>query len=623
MPAPALLEAMRQVGALLQAGDLRTAHHRLQAIVASHPDCVEALRLLGGLRQGAGDTAGAETLLRRALTLDPNWAPTLATLGELLLDRGRTDEAEPLLRRAAAKLPQAALVLARHCNDRQRPAEALSLLAPWCAVGTVNTELAAQYVAALAALDRADEAVTHYRTLAQATPDNPAAQHALATALDAAGQPAEAEHAATRALTLGQQTAATYFTLARSLVAQGAFARAEAALRDGLWLEPRHAMAHDHLARLVWMRSGDLAQATAALDEALRRFPGDVGLLAAKAAILQGAGDARGAYACLAESAARAQATPALLVRAGLSALEFDPATALALAERALRLSPATAAARSLLAAALLGTGDADRALAQCDVLLAGAPDDQYLIALQTTAWRLLGDARHDAYCDYARLVRPYRLPTPAGWTDLAGFLADLRRTLERLHDPHGHPLLFQSLRRGTETTGDLARSNDPVIQALFKAFDAPIRDYMARLGQGDDALRRRNRGNYRFNGGWSVRLHDAGFHASHVHPRGWISSAFYVDLPAVMADADAVAGNLTFGAPGILTTPALDAQHRVHPEPGMLVLFPSYVWHGTVPFRSGQARLTVAFDAVPAGTTPGPQGGSPAAPSFHAETPA
>jgi hypothetical protein len=37
-----------------------------------------------------------------------------------------------------------------------------------------------------------------------------------------------------------------------------------------------------------------------------------------------------------------------------------------------------------------------------------------------------------------------------------------------------------------------------------------------------------------------------------------------------------------------------------VRPEEGVLVLFPSYFWHGTVPFRSSEARLTVAFDAVP-----------------------
>jgi hypothetical protein len=37
-----------------------------------------------------------------------------------------------------------------------------------------------------------------------------------------------------------------------------------------------------------------------------------------------------------------------------------------------------------------------------------------------------------------------------------------------------------------------------------------------------------------------------------------------------------------------------------VRPELGLLVLFPSYFWHGTLPFHSEQPRLTVAFDVVP-----------------------
>jgi hypothetical protein len=31
------------------------------------------------------------------------------------------------------------------------------------------------------------------------------------------------------------------------------------------------------------------------------------------------------------------------------------------------------------------------------------------------------------------------------------------------------------------------------------------------------------------------------------------------------------------------------------------MVLFPSYMWHGTVPFRSPTPRTTIAFDVVPA----------------------
>jgi len=105
----------------------------------------------------------------------------------------------------------------------------------------------------------------------------------------------------------------------------------------------------------------------------------------------------------------------------------------------------------------------------------------------------------------------------------------------QRLHDPHGHALLFQSLRHGTETTQDLSRSADPAIQALFSTFAGrSVTTWYA--SPGSDPLRRRNNGRWRFNGSWSVRLHSAGFHTNHVHPRGWISSACYIELPDGMS---------------------------------------------------------------------------------------
>ena len=40
--------------------------------------------------------------------------------------------------------------------------------------------------------------------------------------------------------------------------------------------------------------------------------------------------------------------------------------------------------------------------------------------------------------------------------------------------------------------------------------------------------------------------------------------------------------------------------RRAIQPRPGRLVLFPSYMWHGTVPFRDTQPRTTIAFDVVP-----------------------
>lgn len=117
----------------------------------------------------------------------------------------------------------------------------------------------------------------------------------------------------------------------------------------------------------------------------------------------------------------------------------------------------------------------------------------------------------------------------------------------------------------------------------------------------GPDPHRSRVTGGYRIQGAWSVRLRTGGFHADHFHPQGWISSAFYVETPDRALDRETREGWIRFGRPPIDLDPTLEAEHYVRPEPGRLVLFPSYMWHGTVPFTTEELRMTVAFDLVPA----------------------
>jgi len=64
--------------------------------------------------------------------------------------------------------------------------------------------------------------------------------------------------------------------------------------------------------------------------------------------------------------------------------------------------------------------------------------------------------------------------------------------------------------------------------------------------------------------------------------------------------DASARQGWIKFGEPG-LDVPLKDAVRRaIQPRPGRLVLFPSYMWHCTIPFHDAQPRMTIAFDVVP-----------------------
>ena len=98
-----------------------------------------------------------------------------------------------------------------------------------------------------------------------------------------------------------------------------------------------------------------------------------------------------------------------------------------------------------------------------------------------------------------------------------------------------------------------------------------------------------------RFSGSWSVRLTDAGFHANHFHPEGWLSSAFYLALPE---SANGQEGWLALGEPQADLGLDLPPIRLVEPKPGRLVLFPSTMWHGTVPFPAGE-RLSIAFDVA------------------------
>lgn len=388
--------------------------------------------------------------------------------------------------------------------------------------------------------------------------------------------------------------------LGRALECAGRASEAEASIEQALGRWPTDAQLHALLAELRWSR-GAGAALTEPLERAIESHPQELGLRLVAADALRNAGFAERALALLQEGLQRAPRSAAFLTSIGVLTDSLgQPEDALPYLLAAVGHAPASVPARRNLVPTLLKCGRAGEALAACDALLAQLPDDQLLIAWRATALRALGDAQYRRLHDYAQLVRTYRLATrrPGG---IVEFNAVFARELSARHQRERRPLA-QSLRGGTQTERNLPASN-PLFAEFFAMLDAPIRDYIARLAELDPrhptARRVAAGGGYRISGSWSVQLQPGGFHVSHVHPAGWLSSAYYVELPPV-TDAVSRAGWISFGEPGI-AVPGLGPEHFVQPEPGLLVLFPSYLWHGTVPFEAGDRRLTAAFDVVPA----------------------
>lgn len=199
---------------------------------------------------------------------------------------------------------------------------------------------------------------------------------------------------------------------------------------------------------------------------------------------------------------------------------------------------------------------------------------------------------------DYEGLVQVFDLSPPQGYASQAAFNRALLGALQPLHRSDVAPI-DQTLVRGTQTHGNLFKSDNAAIKQLENQLRACIGQYIRHLSQtAPGEFRDRITDNFEFSGAWSVQLSDGGYHLDHVHSAGWISSVYYVEVPDDL-DADAHEGWLKFGDTHF--DPQNDGPHRfVEPKGGRLVLFPSYMLHGTVPIDAGKRRTTVAFDVVP-----------------------
>ena len=338
-----------------------------------------------------------------------------------------------------------------------------------------------------------------------------------------------------------------------------------------------------------------LDQAVGPLNAAIERNPSASTPRVIRAKLLEYADLQREAYESL---GSKPFASLDLNVAAVQAALQFDPPLALEHARTLADQAPQWSESRILLADALMASGKAVEAIQVVDALLVAEPYNQHAIGLKGSALRCLSDPAATEYSDYQRLVGEWTVAPPAGWSDSGSWLLELASSLNQLHQAKAHPL-GQSLRGGSQTALDLTRVEDPVVQSFFKAIDAPIRAHMLKLGRGRDVTRLRSTGRYRVSNAWSVRLKPGGRHENHHHPAGWLSSAFYVSVPPAVDDGDRQ-GWLQFGQPGLFQGAGLEPEHFIKPEPGKLVLFPSWMWHGTRPFGGEHPRLTIAFDIVP-----------------------
>ena len=578
--------------AAFQRKDYDTARKHLRGV--RHP---QAMHLLGLVEKAAGNYEVAKTTLEEAGRLDPRNHEIWNNQGLLARLMGDLQTARAKFERALALKPDfrsAQLSLGRTLSGLGLYEQAIARFAPL--VNRNGRDLDARIGYANAALDLNDSetAKAQIEAALALDPSHASARFAKGVLAFNIGRLAEAEAIFTTLLSEGISVAEANHMMARVKL----FASDVAAARTYAEASFRQAPASKNfqtLADIYWM-SGD----TQAFDTLVNAAISQPGLMLEAIAFRRKAGHEAEALALLdAQSAPSGQSAPVQSLRSALL-LDLGDIDGAIAAGRLARSGVETPDSSLNLVRALLAAGQTQEALDLIHQARALDPLSQFWLGYEATALRLLDDPQYGKLIEYDRHVQASQLPVPEGFETLEAFNAAFLDLLDEMNPFEVHPL-NQSLRGGGQAPHDLTKSRHPVLQAYFKALDQPISEYMRILGTSPNhPSSARNTGHYEFSGGWSVRLSGGGHHVNHLHPRGWISSAYYVSVPPASATPGDKAGWLKFGEPPIATDPVLAPEKWIQPKAGMVVLFPSFLWHGTEPIHDGAVRVTAPFDVVP-----------------------
>ena len=236
-----------------------------------------------------------------------------------------------------------------------------------------------------------------------------------------------------------------------------------------------------------------------------------------------------------------------------------------------------------------------------CEGFLLRHPGEPLVVAALAYALAASNDESYQQLLDYKNLVYATPIALPAAYKSIVQFNAELANIVTEDSSLTSEPL--NKATTGGSQTGELDLQPQALAQ-LETAIRTAVTAYCENLNEAGlahhQALSRA--GNDYGVRAWGTVLASGGRQTPHIHPTAWISGVYYVAVPEDLTDNS---GAIQFGLPperaGITNKLPENFQvETIKPEEGLLVLFPSYMYHQTLPFESSEARISIAFDALP-----------------------
>ncbi len=535
-PAMAIDATLGQVTALLQGGHPADARELCQALLVEYPDDPRALNLSAIACFQTDDATTAVALLEAAIERQPDFVDAHNNLGNVLKARGDFIRAEAAYRHAI------------------------------------------------------DVAPTYFD-----------AHFNLGIVLEGMGRPGEARDSYARALDIQPDFLPAYLNTGNSLKTLGKFDEALEYYRWVLESEPRNVDALNNMGAVFYeLTRFDDAEST--YGKALEIDSGhadtlyNLGVLLHETERYQEAVDAYQRASAVRPHYAECH------VNLGYAMHKLGRLDQAADAyRRAIDLDPDNAQAHANLGDVFLARGQPQAALGVCDGFLDKHAGDAGMLAFKTIALREAGDVDGARYlADVEKFVHAAELTVPKQFPDRDAFNTALADHI------CAHPSLVDApashATRHGKHSGELLVAPKGPMAAWETALREAIEEYRGALP--DDSAHpfvKSAPARYRLTA-WSVVLERQGHQIAHIHPSAWLSGVYYVALPGAVAASDQdSAGWIEFGQPPDHYHARAQPERALKkPRQGLLILFPSYFYHRTIPFDVPGRRISIAFDVLP-----------------------
>ena len=150
----------------------------------------------------------------------------------------------------------------------------------------------------------------------------------------------------------------------------------------------------------------------------------------------------------------------------------------------------------------------------------------------------------------------------------------------------------------GLQTSGNLFSLNYSSVKKIKEIIEKKIKLYREEFSDSGEGIIKYWPKNFDIYG-WIIILKQGGELKPHIHKLGWISSSIYLKRPERKSLND---GDLKFSFHGAeYPSNGTGFPERIEEiNKGDMIMFPSSIFHSTIPFSSNEDRITLAFDVLP-----------------------